>query len=269
MAKPYIHAQLDVRRWGGKPEDTVAIHDLFDSSKAVFADNRHRALTHHAWFIFVAERIFGHNITNSAGRVISVRDLGEQNHVQADFGNKFIPTAEDYLAFIDQQDWMKIDGVDSAVAHAEASAEQFGGLASDYLAIHEVINSSQQVMGDERHAALTHHSFFIALLDRMFGHTIVNTDGTPVAVRAIADKHVRDDFGFIPSPQDWLQHLEFQPWFNNGVRGVPNSYRKIHEMKSGARVTRRQIFSFTEEPAAEPQTSQDAERDAELAYRLD
>lgn len=78
-----------------------------DSSKAAMADNRHRALTHNAWFIgYVLERIFGTTITNSDGKKISVRDIGEQ-HVLEDFGGKFIPSAQDYLSEIEFQDWMQ------------------------------------------------------------------------------------------------------------------------------------------------------------------
>jgi hypothetical protein len=51
MSKPWIHAVSSARRWGGKPEDYIEIHNLMDSSKATIADSRHRALTHNAWFI--------------------------------------------------------------------------------------------------------------------------------------------------------------------------------------------------------------------------
>lgn len=106
MAKPYIHAQSSARRWGGKLEDYLPIHDLLDASKGTIADSRHRALTHNAWFLSVIlERIFGHNITNSDGREVSVRDIGEQ-HVLEDYGNRFIPSAADFLQEIDLQEWM-------------------------------------------------------------------------------------------------------------------------------------------------------------------
>jgi hypothetical protein len=119
MAKPYIHAQSSARRFGGKPEDYIEIHNLMDSSKAAFADNRHRALTHNAWFIGnILERIkFANsepagpdnrfvNIKNSEGKLVSVRDIGEQ-HILEDFKNRFIPTAQDYLQELEFKDWMQ------------------------------------------------------------------------------------------------------------------------------------------------------------------
>lgn len=107
MSKPYIHAQSSAKLFGGVPDDYIDIHNLMDASKGAMADNRHRALTHNAWFLSVIlERIFGVTRTNSAGKVYSVRDVGEQ-HVLEDFGGKYIPSAQDYLAQIEWQPWMQ------------------------------------------------------------------------------------------------------------------------------------------------------------------
>jgi len=106
--KPMVHAVSSVRKWGGSPEDYMPIHNLMDSSKGTIADSRHRALTHNTWFIGPdgpLEKIFGYEIINSDGRRVSVRDIGEQ-HVLEDFGNRFIPSAQDYLQEIDMKEWM-------------------------------------------------------------------------------------------------------------------------------------------------------------------
>ncbi len=106
MAKPWIHAESSAKKFGGKPEDYIEIHNLMDSSKGTIADSRHRALTHNAWFLStILERIFGVTITNSEGRKISVRDIGEQ-HILEDFGLRFIPSAQDYLQNIELEEWM-------------------------------------------------------------------------------------------------------------------------------------------------------------------
>ena len=107
MSKPYVHAVSSARRFGGKPEDYVEIHTLMDSSKGAIADNRHRVLTHTSWFLStILTRIFGETFTNSDGRVVSTRDIGEQ-HILEDFGNKFIPTAQDYIEGMEFVDWMQ------------------------------------------------------------------------------------------------------------------------------------------------------------------
>ena len=106
MSKPWIHAVSSAKRFGGKPEDYIEIHNLMDSSKATIADSRHRALTHNAWFVgTILEKIFGVTITNSDGQVRSVRDIGEQ-HVLEDFGGRFIPSAQDYLQETEMKEWM-------------------------------------------------------------------------------------------------------------------------------------------------------------------
>lgn len=106
MSKPHIHAQSSAKHFGGKMEDYLDIHEFLDSSKQAFSDLRHRALTHHPWFISnVLPRIFGGTRTNSDGKRYSVVGIGEL-HVLEDFGGKFIPSAQDYLEQIEMQDWM-------------------------------------------------------------------------------------------------------------------------------------------------------------------
>lgn len=106
MAKPWIHAQASAKRYGGKPEDYIAIHNLMDSSKGTIADSRHRALTHNAWFVgTILEQIFGVTLKNSDGMTVSVRDIGEQ-HVLEDYRMRFIPSAQDFLQEMEVKEWM-------------------------------------------------------------------------------------------------------------------------------------------------------------------
>jgi hypothetical protein len=97
------HAENSARRFGGRAEDYIAIHNWFDESKAFLPDFRHRALRHHAEGIFLCERLFGITITNSEGRQVPVRYIGEQ-HVKEDLGR--IPTVQDWLTQIKPQRWM-------------------------------------------------------------------------------------------------------------------------------------------------------------------
>ncbi len=101
--KPYQHAKNSANKWGGIPEDYMPIHDMIDSSKMAIPDMRHRGYFHNAFGIFIIEKIFGTNITNSEGRKVSVRDIAEE-HVLEDLG--FIPTLEHWFKNMTQQDWM-------------------------------------------------------------------------------------------------------------------------------------------------------------------
>jgi len=104
MAHPFHHAESSARRFGGAPTDYQVIHDWFDASKEHLAFFTHRALRHHCQGIFEAERTFGLTLTNSAGRVIPVRWIGEQ-HVKEDCQGR-IPSLADWLGRIAPQAWM-------------------------------------------------------------------------------------------------------------------------------------------------------------------
>lgn len=103
MAHSYHHAVSSARKWGGTPDDYIALHTWFDSSKEIVADFRHRALRHHCEGIFLAERLFGVTITLSTGRIVPVRLIGEQ-HVVEDLGR--IPSFADWVRCIRPEPWM-------------------------------------------------------------------------------------------------------------------------------------------------------------------
>lgn len=103
MSHPLTHSENAVRKWGGKVEDYLPIHSWFDESKALIADWRHRALRHHAQGVFDCEQLFGPYITNSDGRQVPTRYIGEQ-HVIEDLG--FIPTFQDYVECMTIEKWM-------------------------------------------------------------------------------------------------------------------------------------------------------------------
>jgi hypothetical protein len=107
MAHSYHHAESSARKFGGVPEDYIAIHTWFDATKAHSPLPAHRALRHHAEGIFEAERVFGVTITNQAGRGVPVRFIGEQ-HVREDC--RRIPTLHDWLKHMALEPWM-VNGV--------------------------------------------------------------------------------------------------------------------------------------------------------------
>lgn len=123
MAKAHIHAESSARRFGGSPEDYLDIHLFLDSSKQVVGDWRHRALTHNTWFLAaVLPRVFGNTRVNSAGKTYSVVDVGER-HVLEDYGMKFIPTPQDFLAEMEMKDWMA-NGRGVPPSHARLGRER-------------------------------------------------------------------------------------------------------------------------------------------------
>ena len=101
--KPYKHARISAKKWGGTPDDYLFIHDWFDHTKAHVADMRHRMLLHNSWGIYLCEQVFGTYFTNSDGKVVQVRDVAEQ-HVLDDLGT--IPSLDKCLAGMKLEQWM-------------------------------------------------------------------------------------------------------------------------------------------------------------------
>jgi hypothetical protein len=103
VSKPYVHAQSSVKRFGGKVEDYLPIHERMDSTKSAHAEVTHRCVFHSAFGIYIVEEIFGRFVTNSDGKQVYVRDIAEQ-HVLEDLG--FIPSLSDWLKEMPSQPWM-------------------------------------------------------------------------------------------------------------------------------------------------------------------
>jgi hypothetical protein len=115
--------------------------------------------------------------------------------------------------------------------HAQSSAKKFGGEWQDYMEIHELMDSSKQVIADNRHRCLTHNSWFIGnILPKIFGEVFFRkSDGKPISVRDIGEQHVLEDFKnrFIPTAQDYIQLMEYKDWMQNGIKGSPSSFNMI------------------------------------------
>jgi hypothetical protein len=103
MSHPQHHAESSARKYGGEASDYIAVHNWFDATKAHIATPAHRAIRHHSLGVFDAEAIFGLTLTNSAGRVIPTRWIGEQ-HLREECG--CIPTVADWLKDLPIAPWM-------------------------------------------------------------------------------------------------------------------------------------------------------------------
>ena len=109
--------------------------------------------------------------------------------------------------------------------HSISSAKRFGGKPEDYLNIHILLDSPKTTMNNNTSRMLTHNIWFCyEIIPKIFGYNIINSDGRSVDTVDIAMLHILEDFKckFIPTVQDYLQHLQIQPWMNNGVKDIDN-----------------------------------------------
>lgn len=105
--------------------------------------------------------------------------------------------------------------------HAQSAARKYGGDPEDYIAIEEFIDSSKEIIGDVRHRSMYHHTAGIFLCQKIFGRVIkVGDRGIEVPVRLIAERHIIEDLGWIPSPVDYIKVMDVSPWMSGSQRKV-------------------------------------------------
>ncbi len=109
----------------------------------------------------------------------------------------------------------------NAYYHAVSSAKKFGGSPESYMAIHQWFDDTKKCWGDTRHRAIKHHTHGIFWCEERFGPTIEVTldDGRTkqVPTRLVAEQHVTEDCGFIPTIENWLDQLPHKKWMLVGA----------------------------------------------------
>jgi len=111
--------------------------------------------------------------------------------------------------------------------HALSSAKKHGGIPADYIDIHQWFDETKQYFGDARHRALRHHTAGIFWCEREFGR-ILDIKGKEIPTRLIAEQHVMEDMGFLPTPEWWLNQMVLAPAMNK----VPTKPSDVDNMKS-------------------------------------
>lgn len=89
------------------------------------------------------------------------------------------------------------------------------------MPIHDFLDSSKAHVADMRHRMLLHSSFGIYIVEQVFGAYFTNSSGIVVNTRDVAEQHVIEDLGHIPSVDRWMQGVQLMPWM-----GGPRSRRK-------------------------------------------
>ena len=91
--------------------------------------------------------------------------------------------------------------------HAQISAKTYGGVWSDYIRIHNFLDSSKAACAHYKHRFLLHHAEGIELAARLFGERIENSESQTVSTRRILTDHLIEDVGSIVSIEDWARDL--------------------------------------------------------------
>jgi hypothetical protein len=104
--------------------------------------------------------------------------------------------------------------------HAKSSAKKYGGIPEDYLDIHNFMDSSKSVIADVRHRAIFHSAFGCFVVEKMFGETRQNSAGRIYSVRDVAEDHVIEDLGFIPTLDKWFSSMSKEDWMGGPSKKV-------------------------------------------------
>lgn len=107
--------------------------------------------------------------------------------------------------------------------HAVSAARKWGGEPEHYIAVEEFIDSSKEILGDVRHRSMYHHTAGVWLCQRIFGRTLTVPKASghgdvQVPVRLIAERHVIEDLGWLPSPADYIAGMPIAAWMSGSQR---------------------------------------------------
>jgi hypothetical protein len=114
----------------------------------------------------------------------------------------------------------------NTVYHARASAAKWGGSFGDYLPIHDFIDNSKSSHPDMRHRAMLHSAWGIFLVEKVFGPVYI-VGRKEIPTRLIAEQHVLEDLGFIPTMSDWLENMTLQPWMSGAKKKTVKSMAEV------------------------------------------
>src|SRR5687768_15901054 len=102
--------------------------------------------------------------------------------------------------------------------HAKSSARKYGGMAEDYLAIHDFMDNTKSAAPDVRHRAILHSSYGCFIVEKVFGVTAKNSEGKEYSPRDVAEDHIMEDLAFIPSMEKWLTNLPIEDWMGGPTK---------------------------------------------------
>lgn len=120
--------------------------------------------------------------------------------------------------------------------HAKSAARKWGGTPDDYIDIEEFIDSSKKILGDVRHRAIYHHTEGVWLCQQIFGRVITvqkQHGAVEVPVRLIAEQHILEDLGWLPSPADYLTRISIEQndWMSGGIRKEIGNFNAVFGTK--------------------------------------
>lgn len=115
--------------------------------------------------------------------------------------------------------------------HGRIHAKKYGGVPADYAEIDDFIDSTKQSVPDVRHRAILHSSFGCFMVEKLFGRVRQNSEGREYSPRDIAEDHIIQDLGFIPTMEQYLNNMTIQPWMSGTEKRNTGDKRKVIKLE--------------------------------------
>jgi len=139
------------------------------------------------------------------------------------------------------------------ILHALKTVKKYGGIIEDYIDIHNFLDLSKSSHPDMRHRTILHNSLGCYIAEMLYGIPegsinklankyswseeeikdiklllqeartsksayTVNSDGNKVSVRDIAEEHIIEDMGRIPTVSNYLDGMPMYNWLGGPIR---------------------------------------------------
>lgn len=212
MTHPLLHSESSTRLFGGDCQLWLPIHEYLDNTKQAFGDFRHRAMRHHRQGVL---RCSNEVVINGVSQN-DVFAVAEQ-HVREDCGGQ-LPEITEWLEHFQCKKLGKLAAnVMSTEEINESCARRFKAHAGDFSEINGWIDGHNDPEGIDASAHpaaryLRHQSYSCFEVEEIFGITIALSDGRQIPSRYIAEYHITQEFGFIPSLSEWLCLIQPKPF---------------------------------------------------------
>lgn len=115
--------------------------------------------------------------------------------------------------------------------HSKIHVKKYGGVPEDYADIDDFIDSTKQAVADVRHRAILHSAFGCFLVEKVFGRTRINSAGKEYSPRDVAEDHIQQDLGFIPTMEHYLKNMQIQPWMSGTEKKNAGSKSKFIKLE--------------------------------------
>lgn len=97
------------------------------------------------------------------------------------------------------------------IQHCHKSVEKYGGKEEDYVFIHQWFFQLKNHYNDDKVRIILYHSLGCYFAEQCLGTLFTNSSGKKVSTRDVAEQHIINELGTLPSVQQALEPYVLAP----------------------------------------------------------